>query len=63
MLSECEYLAAGCGQGRFGLWVDEELLNGQSYPVPTFDNECLASANHFKVINLELWGLDTEPLS
>lgn len=62
MISERNYLAAGCGDGQFGLWLDEELLNGQSTAVPTFDNDCLASAEHFKCINLEVWGLDMTPL-
>ena len=60
-LSERDYLAAGCGDGKFGFWVDEELLNGQSYPVATFDNEVLGSRESFKCINLELWGLDMTP--
>lgn len=63
MISERSYLAAGCGEGKFGIWLDEELLNGQSSSVPTFDNDCLASAERFKCINLEVWGLDMTPLN
>lgn len=58
MLSEVGYMAAGCGEGRFGFWLDGELLCGQSQPVPTFDNDCLASAERFKCVNLEVWGLE-----
>lgn len=61
MISETTYLAAGCGEGRFGLWIDGELLNGLSQAVPTFGNECLASAERFKCVNIEVWGLDTSP--
>lgn len=62
LLSEPSYLAAGCGEGKFGFWLDGELLNGLSQPVPTFDNECLAARESFKCINLEVWGLDMTPL-
>lgn len=55
-------MAAGCGEGKFGFWLDGELLNGLSQPVPTFDNECLAIMERFKCVNLELWGLDMTPL-
>jgi hypothetical protein len=62
MISESNYMAAGCGEGKFGFWLDGELLNGLSQPVPTFDNECLAIMERFKCVNLELWGLDMTPL-
>lgn len=62
LISETSYIAAGCGEGKFGFWVDAELLHGLSQVVPTFDNECLASAERFKCCNIEFWGLDMSPL-
>jgi hypothetical protein len=58
IMCEQDFLAVGCGAGKFGLWLDQELLQGTSEPVPTFDNECLAEAPEFKCIGVEIWGLD-----
>lgn len=63
MISEPTYLAAGVGDGRYGFWLDEELLGGHSHPVCTFENESLSSKADFKCVNLELWGLDMNPLN
>lgn len=60
LLSEADYLAVGCGAGKFGLWLDGELLNGTSAPVPTFDNEQLSQTREFQCQGLEVWGLDLE---
>jgi hypothetical protein len=57
MISETTYMAAGCGEGKFGFWLDAELLEGLSQPVSTFENECLASTERFKCVNMEVWGL------
>ncbi len=60
LLSEPDYVAVGCGGGKFGLWLDAELLNGNSAPVPTFDNEQLSFNREFQCQGVEVWGLDLE---
>ncbi len=57
MLSEPSFIAAGCGENHFGFWLDADLLNGQSYPVSTFNNDTLASDRTFQCVSLELWSL------
>ena len=47
-------LAVGGGSG-FALWLDEELLRGNSGESDTFDNPCLASDTEFEIAYLELW--------
>lgn len=71
LLSEKDFMAAGCSNGKFGLWLDEELLNGTSAFVTTFDNEPLIEGENvktleekkeksFQCISLELWGLEIQ---
>lgn len=50
-------LAVG-GGGNFGLWLDQELARGTSMGCTTFSNPCLASAEEFKIMNVELWCLE-----
>jgi len=52
-----DFLASGCSDGRFGLWLDRELLWGHSVPVSTFNNPVLASAEEFQIAAVELWAL------
>lgn len=52
-----DYLAVGCGDGLFGLWLDSGLCRGSSNPVPTFDNHRLSSCDHFIIDAVEVWGL------
>jgi len=47
-------VAVGGGSG-FALWLDEELLHGNSGESETFDNRCLASGNEFEIMYVELW--------
>lgn len=53
--SEVNFIALGGGDGAFGLWIDQELLNGFSNPCPTFNNPCLSTTPQFKCQGLELW--------
>lgn len=57
MLCETGFIAAGCGDGKFGLWLDAQLERGNSHSVPTFGNEPLAKSEHFVCMSFELWGL------
>ena len=47
-------LAMGGGSG-FALWLDEELLHGNTGESDTFDNPCLASETEFEIMYVELW--------
>lgn len=54
MYSTQECLAVG-GLGRFAIWLDAELLQGNSGTCGTFGSPCLASKEDFKILGLELW--------
>nr|KAJ3419214.1 oxidation resistance protein 1 [Polyrhizophydium stewartii] len=56
VLNETHCIAFGGGQGRFGLWIDDELFNGHSEPCETFANEPLSSTADFHIVALEVWG-------
>ncbi|GIL82722.1 hypothetical protein Vretifemale_11605 [Volvox reticuliferus] len=45
------------GCGTFALWLDNELLEGASYPCDTFASPQLSSKEEFKVAAVELWQL------
>jgi hypothetical protein len=60
LIAEPGFIAVGCGNGKFGLWLDEALLNGQSNPVPTFLNEILAPTSEFVCVGIELWTFEVE---
>lgn len=50
-------IAVGSGDGVYGLWLDDMLYRGCSFPCATFDNACLASAPDFMCTLVELWAL------
>ena len=40
----------------FALWLDEEVLRGNSAPSETFDNPCLSGGvKDFQIVYVELW--------
>ncbi|KAF2074707.1 hypothetical protein CYY_003983 [Polysphondylium violaceum] len=56
MLSKDNFISLGSGnKGRFGLWIDEDLLYGSSNPCETFNNEILSYDIDFKVLAIEVW--------
>ncbi|KAJ7270628.1 TLD-domain-containing protein [Mycena haematopus] len=63
-LCEAGFLSFGGGDGHYGLYLDESLIDGSSARCPTFDNELLCSdadgkggdAN-FECVGLEVWGV------
>lgn len=59
IISEPEFLAIGCGDGKFGLLLDQDLFNGQTNTVPTFDNDILSSSRDFVCLGVEVWRFDT----
>ena len=58
MYSTGSCIAVG-GGGHFALWLDEDLLYGNSAKSETFGNECLAGEGKevFKIKSIEVWGL------
>ncbi|KAL0571036.1 oxidation resistance protein 1 [Marasmius crinis-equi] len=64
-LCEGEYLSFGGGDGTYGLYIDETLLEGSSARCPTFENPPLCSASgakkgrtvSFECVGLEVWGV------
>ncbi|KAI8807867.1 TLD-domain-containing protein [Cladochytrium replicatum] len=58
MLCEPHCIAFGGGYGRFGLWIDDQLLNGHSERCATFDNERLSASADFTVLGMEIWGFE-----
>lgn len=51
-----DFLSMGAGEGHYGLWLDNELMEGISYQSLTFGNEPLSdSGPKFKVQNVEVW--------
>ena len=56
LYSTPDCLAVG-GAGHFALWVDAELLEGNSGACATFGSPCLASAEEFRVVELEVWAV------
>lgn len=51
-----DYLSVGGGDGRHGLWLDQDLENGISEPCPTFGNEALSDeGKKFDVLGVEIW--------
>lgn len=56
MFSTDDCIGVG-GGGHFALWLDEDLLYGNSTKSNTFANECLSSSEVFQVLQIEVWGL------
>ncbi|ORZ14164.1 TLD-domain-containing protein [Absidia repens] len=53
--STIDCIAIGGGEGKFGLWLNQDLEKGHSEPCATFDNECLSLNSLFNCIDLEIW--------
>ena len=50
------HISVGGGGKGPGIWLSEDLIWGASHCCDTFRNRCLASAEEFKVKNIEVWG-------
>lgn len=48
-------LAFGAGEGKYGLWLDEDLYHGSTHSCKTFKNEPLTNHEDFVVCTLECW--------
>ncbi|KDN37895.1 hypothetical protein RSAG8_09869, partial [Rhizoctonia solani AG-8 WAC10335] len=63
-LCESEFISFGGGDGKFGLFLDSALLDGESAPCPTFDNEPLCSGGasstgtvKYECVGMEAWSI------
>ncbi|KAG5366322.1 Oxidation resistance protein 1 [Yarrowia sp. B02] len=48
------FLSLGGGDGKYGLWLDDALKTGVTYPCATFGNESLGDEK-FDVVAVEVW--------
>lgn len=55
LMADLESLAVGASCGKFGLWIDSELLHGRSETCMTFDNDPLTPHENFMVADIEVW--------
>lgn len=56
MYCTSKFLSMGAGDGHYGLWVDDGLLKGVSYPCLTYGNEPLSQEGvKFHITGLEIW--------
>ena len=60
MIGENDFIAVGCGEGNFGIWLDSDLFKGTSGNVPTFDNIILSTNTNFECTGIEIWEIATE---
>lgn len=56
-LSGTEFVAFGCSNSKFGLLIKNDLINGETNSVKTFNNSILAKSNLFKIKNIEIWAI------
>ncbi|KAJ9060982.1 oxidation resistance protein 1, variant 2 [Entomophthora muscae] len=58
ILCEPEYISIGGGDGKYGLWLDNEFDRGISQTCNTFYNQPLAGPQEeFQCIEFEVWGI------
>ncbi|CEL58001.1 Oxidation resistance protein 1 OS=Cryptococcus neoformans var, neoformans serotype D (strain JEC21 / ATCC MYA-565) GN=OXR1 PE=3 SV=1 [Rhizoctonia solani AG-1 IB] len=64
-LCEADFISFGGGNGKFGLYLDSALLDGESASCPTFDNEPLCSGGSalstgtvkYECVGMEAWSI------
>jgi hypothetical protein len=67
ILSTPDFLSLGGGDGKYGLYVDRELMRGTSARCPCFANEVLCTSDRsaaakdrterFEIVGVEVWGV------
>ena len=55
-----EYVSLGSGNGKVGLWFDQQMLHGRSQVCETFRNDVLSSNEEFEIVDIELWAFTTQ---
>ncbi|OUM60286.1 hypothetical protein PIROE2DRAFT_46410, partial [Piromyces sp. E2] len=58
IITEKSYIAFGGGNGDFGLYISNDLLNGYTSHSPTYNNPPLTPNGKFECLNIEIWGFD-----
>ncbi|KAJ3218234.1 oxidation resistance protein 1 [Dinochytrium kinnereticum] len=58
VLCEPHFMAFGGGEGRFGLWLSEDLDHGHSEPCQTFRNDRLSASADFHISSLEVFSFE-----
>ncbi|XP_052765571.1 oxidation resistance protein 1-like isoform X4 [Mya arenaria] len=53
-------LSIGAGQGKFGLWFDEDLYHGRTNKCETFNNDILTESEDFVLKAFEAWAFVSE---
>ena len=62
VFSDPTFISLGGGDGKYGLWFDDNLVKGVSSTCPTFGNEPLSDeGDKFEIIGLELWRVGPAP--
>lgn len=51
-------LGGGIHGGRFAIYLEGDLNHGSSMTTECFNNEILASATDFSIIDIEVWGFE-----
>ncbi|KAI5179837.1 hypothetical protein NEOKW01_0300 [Nematocida sp. AWRm80] len=57
IMAKKDYLAFGCSNAKFGLRLEKSLLQGESHPVITYNNERLSHHEKFNIKQIELWSI------
>ncbi|ORX50753.1 TLD-domain-containing protein [Piromyces finnis] len=59
MLADNHFIAMGGGNGKFGLYLNENLIDGYLSPCMTFDyNSNILENENFECFGLEIWGFE-----
>ncbi|ORX82388.1 TLD-domain-containing protein, partial [Anaeromyces robustus] len=58
IVTEKSFIAFGGGNGEFGLYISNDLLNGYTTPCPTYHNPPLTPKCKFECVNIEIWGFN-----
>lgn len=45
-------------KGRFALYISNDLYNGNSVKVESYDNDPLSKTSDFKVAHIEIWAIN-----
>jgi hypothetical protein len=56
VLTDNHTLAFGGGDGRFALWINENLIEGYSQECATYCNDVLTNSEHFELDVVQVWG-------
>jgi len=55
-----DYVSLGSGNGKVGLWFDQQMLHGRSQMCETFRNDILSNEEEFEIVDMELWAFTTQ---